>query len=135
MRDATSEGVSGSGRVAENAQQLVDAVGVRCRRLRVSRLFVDAIVVVAHPLLAAATRRRLQAGVGAAPCGQGHVVGAERHAANHAVHAAALVLTAGLEILAVLVDAPSELTRPSLGVSWRNTGGCKQTLADVNKLC
>lgn len=80
-------------------------------------LFVDAIVVVTHPLLAATPGWHLQARVGAVPGGQGYVVGAERHAAHDAIHAAALVLTAGLEILAVLVHAPAELARPTLRVS------------------
>lgn len=107
----------GSGHVAESVQQFVDVVGVRSHRKHVTWLFLDAIVIITHPFLTAAARWRLQTGVRAAPGRQGYVVGAERHAANHAIHAAALVLTAGLEILAVLVHTTPELTRPTLSVS------------------
>lgn len=113
----TLKGVSCSGHVAERVQQVVDEVRMRLGGWRVTGLFVDAIVVATHPLLAASARRRLQAGIGAVPGGQGYAVGAERHAAHHAVHAAALVFTAGLEILAVLVHASAELTRPTLSIS------------------
>lgn len=111
------EGVSCSGHVTESVQQFVNVVVVWSSRCRVTRLFVDVIVVVTHPLLAAAPWRRFQAGAGAMPCRQGYEVGAERHAAHHAVHAAALVLTAGLEILAMLIHASGELARPTLSIS------------------
>lgn len=84
--------------------------------LRLPRLLTDVVAVVAHPLLAAAARQRSQTGVGAAPVGQRHLVRAQGHAAHHALHTAALVLTAGLEVLAVLVDAPTELARSTLGL-------------------
>ena len=83
------------------------------------RLLADVVVVVAHPLFAAAARRPGQPRPGAAPVREGHLMWAERHAAHHPVHAAALVLAAGLEVLAVLEHSPAELTGPALGIRWR----------------
>ena len=79
------------------------------------RLLVgDAVVIVTHPLLAAALRGRGEAGAGAV--GDGAELGAEGHAPHHATHAAALVGAAGPKVLAVLVDTPVVLTGESLGV-------------------
>lgn len=95
---------------------LADVVRWEGCLLGLPRLLADVVAVVAHPLLAAAARQRGQPGAGTAPVGQRHLVRAQGHAAHHAVHAAALVLTAGLEVLAVLVDAPAELTWSTLGL-------------------
>lgn len=111
------EGVSCSGLVAEGVQKFVDVVHVWLCRQRVTGFFIDVIVVVTHPLLAAAARWDLQTGVSAVPGGQGYAVRAERHTAHYTVHAAALVLTAGLEILTVLVHVTAKLTRPTLNFS------------------
>lgn len=80
-------------------------------------LLTDVVVVVADPLLAAAAVGPDQLGPRAAPVGQGHLVGAEGHAAHHPVHAGALVLAAGLEVLAVLIHASVELAGQTLGLS------------------
>lgn len=47
---------------------------------------------------------------------QGHVAGAEGHAAHRPVDAGALVLAAGAEILAVLINPPVVFARPALGL-------------------
>lgn len=79
-------------------------------------VLTDVVVVVTDPLCTAAAQGPCQPGPGAAPVGQGHLVGAEWHAAHHPVHAAALVLAAGLEVLSMLVDTPAELAGPALGL-------------------
>lgn len=79
-------------------------------------LLTDVVVVIAHPLFTAAPRRPGQPGLGAAPVWEGHLMWAEWHAAHHPIHAATLVLAAGLEVLSVLVHTPTELTGPTLGL-------------------
>lgn len=79
------------------------------------RILTNVVVVIAQPLLTAASRRAGQSGPGAAPVRQGHLMWAEGHAAHHPVHAAALVLTAGLEVLTVLVNTATELAGATLG--------------------
>lgn len=74
-------------------------------------LLADTVVVATHPFLAAAALRPGQQGPRATPVGQGHLLRTKGHAANHSIHAGALVLAAGLEVLAVLVDLPTKLTR------------------------
>lgn len=83
-------------------------------------LLSDVVVIVTHPFLAATTLRSGQPGPRAAPVGQGHLVRTEGHTAHHAVHAGALVLAVGLEVLAMLVHPPAELTRQTLGL------GCQE---------
>lgn len=105
-------------RLVLDLQEGVDVVGKGlggARRL--VRLLADAVVVVAHPFLAAAALEPRQPGPRAAPVGQGHLVRTEGHAAYHPVHAGALVLAAGLEVLAVLVHPPAELAGQTLGLS------------------
>lgn len=80
-------------------------------------LLTDVVVIVTHPFLAAATLGPGQPGPLAAPVGQGHLVRTEGHAAHHPIHAGALVLAVGLEVLAVLVHPPAELARQTLGLS------------------
>ena len=95
---------------------LADVVCGERRLPRLPRLLADVVAVVTHPLLAAAPGQGGQHGAGAAPVGQWHLVRAQGHAAHHAVHAAALVLAAGLEVLPVLVNVTIELARPTLGL-------------------
>lgn len=80
-------------------------------------VFPDAVIIVTQPLLTAASCRRLQTRVGAVSAGQRDVVWTQRHAAHHTIHTAALVLTAGLEILSVLIHTTSKLTRTALSLS------------------
>ena len=86
-------------------------------------LLTDVVVVVTHPFLAAAALGPGQPGPRAAPVGQGQAVRTEGHAAHHSVHAGALVLAAGLEVLAVLVNPPAELTGQTLVLSCQQRTG------------
>lgn len=94
----------------------VPAVSPGGRRVRP---LADVVVVIAHPLLAAAALGPGQPGPGAAAGEQGHVLRAEGHAAHHPVHAGALVPAVGPKVLAVLVHPPAELAGQTLGVSCR----------------
>lgn len=103
-----------------------DVVGERLgvgqgRPRRFLRVLADVVVVITDPLLTAAACGPGQPRTGAVPVGQGHLVGAEWHAAHDPVHAAALVLAAGLEVLAVLVHVAAKLARPTLGLRFGDT--------------
>lgn len=82
-------------------------------------VFIDAVVIITHPLLAAAAGGRGQAWLGAVPVRQWDVGWAEWDAAHHSVHAATTVLTVGLEVLAVLIESPIQLTRPTLSFRYK----------------
>lgn len=88
------------------------------------RLLSDVVVVITQPFLAAAAPGPGQPGPPAAPVRQGHLVRAEGHAAHHPIHAGALVLAVGLEVFAVLVYLPAELTGETLGLGChKHTAG------------
>lgn len=90
-------------------------------------LLTDVVVVIAHPLLAAATLRPGQPGPGAAPVGQGDLVRTERHAAHHSIDTGALVLAVGPEVLAVLVHLAVELTGQTVSLSCQHARGKQET--------
>lgn len=116
-----------SGQIAvARVQQLVDVVVVCLWRFveHLTRVFADDVVVLTHPLLAALAGRLFQMRFGTAPGGKGDTMRAERHAAHYTVHATALMFTAGLEVLAVLVHAPTELAWTTLGSGYTHTQTC-----------
>lgn len=79
------------------------------------------VAVITEPLFTAVTRHLDQPRVGAVPDRQRHLLGAQGHAAHHPVHAAALVLAVGLEVLPVLVDPAVKLA--GAAVCLRCRGG------------
>lgn len=92
----------------------------RCMvRAAIRRVFPDAVVIITYPLLTTATCQGLKTGVGTVSVRQGDLVRAEGHTAHHPIHTVALVLTAGLEILSVLIHVTSELTWTSLCISLK----------------
>lgn len=82
----------------------------------------DVVVIIAHPLLATASGQGGETRPGAEPVGQGYVMGTEGHASHHAVYAGTAVLTAGLEVLTVLINPTVQLTWSPMSLRYKVTG-------------
>lgn len=99
-------------------QQRTDVVWVQLALCWLTQLLADAVVIITHPFFTTATLGLRQPGLWASPPRQGHLVGTEGHAAHHTIHAGALVLANGLEVLTMLVHSPIECTGYAMSFSW-----------------
>lgn len=99
-------------------QQRTDVVWVELALCWLTQLLADAVVIITHPFFTTATLGLRQPGLWASPPRQGHLVGTEGHAAHHTIHAGALVLANGLEVLTMLVHSPIECTGYAMSFSW-----------------
>lgn len=88
-------------------------------RVRHLVLLVDAVVIIAHPLLTAAAGQLGETVTGTAPVRQRHEVWTQGDAADYPINTRALMLAGRLKVFTVLINTSVQLARTTLSFSWK----------------
>lgn len=74
-------------------------------------LLIDAIVIIAHPVLTAAAGQLGEAVTGTAPVRQRNELWTQRDAADYTIDTCALMLAVRFKVFTVLINTPIQLAR------------------------